>query len=69
MKNYENISNNCKIMWHENFELCGQEYTQVSGYVFDNKICAPVSLTSSGESPLTVAFVPTGIKQGVSITP
>jgi hypothetical protein len=37
--------------------------------VFESKIPAPVSLTSSGLSPLTVAFVPTGMKHGVSNDP
>ena len=31
----------------------------------DNVICAPALSTSSGESALTVACVPTGIKIGV----
>ena len=37
MKNYEILSDNCKIMWHENFEIGHQEYTQVSGYIFNDK--------------------------------
>jgi hypothetical protein len=32
-------------------------------------IVAPVAATSSGSSALTVAFVPTGMNCGVSMTP
>ena len=37
MKNYEQISENCKLFWNEGFVLNGQKHTQVSGYVFNDK--------------------------------
>lgn len=37
MKNYEILSQNCKICWIDNFELKGEKYTQVSGYIFNDK--------------------------------
>lgn len=37
MKEYENISNNCKIIWREDFCLTTEKYKQVSGYVFNDK--------------------------------
>lgn len=37
MKNYEKLSENCKIWWAEGFELTNEKYTQVSGYVFNDK--------------------------------
>ena len=37
MKNYEQISENCKLFWEEGFKLNGQRHTQVSGYVFNDK--------------------------------
>lgn len=37
MKNYEQISDNCKLLWHEGFKLTNQKHTQVSGYVFNDK--------------------------------
>ena len=37
MKNYEILSENCKLCWIENFELKGEKYTQVSGYIFNDK--------------------------------
>ena len=37
MKKYEQISDNCKLLWHEGFELTNQKHTQVSGYVFNDK--------------------------------
>ena len=36
MKEYEKISENCKILWKENFELTTEKYTQVSGYIFND---------------------------------
>lgn len=35
MKEYEQISENCKIMWIPNFNLTTEKYTQVSGYIFN----------------------------------
>lgn len=37
MKNYEILSQNCKICWIDNFELKSEKYTQVSGYIFNDK--------------------------------
>lgn len=37
MKEYEQISEDCKMMWKENFKLTTEKYTQVSGYVFNEK--------------------------------
>ena len=37
MEKYEQISDNCKLLWHEGFELANQKHTQVSGYVFNDK--------------------------------
>ena len=37
METYEKISENCKLLWHEGFELSNQKHTQVSGYVFNDK--------------------------------
>ena len=37
MKQYEQISDNCKMAWCEGFELTNQRHTQVSGYVFNDK--------------------------------
>ena len=34
---YEQISENIKILWKENFNLENKKYTQVSGYIFNNK--------------------------------
>ena len=36
MNNYEIISENCKILWKENFDLTTEKYTQVSGYIFND---------------------------------
>lgn len=36
-KVYEQISENCKLCWHENFKLNNEKHTQVSGYVFNDK--------------------------------
>ncbi len=36
MKEYEELSENCKIRWDENFVLEKQRYTQVSGYVYND---------------------------------
>ena len=35
MKNYEQISDNCKMIWLEGFKLTYQKHTQVSGYVLN----------------------------------
>lgn len=37
MKDYEQISEDCKILWKEGFEVTTEKYTQVSGYIFDDK--------------------------------
>lgn len=37
MKNYEILSENCKIAWCEGFDIQNQRYTQVSGYVFNEQ--------------------------------
>ena len=37
MKNYEILSENCKICWIENFKINEEKYTQVSGYIFNDK--------------------------------
>lgn len=37
MGNYEQISENCKIRWCENLKITNERYSQVSGYVFNNK--------------------------------
>lgn len=37
MKDYENINDNCKILWREGYKLNGEKYTQVSGYIFNEK--------------------------------
>lgn len=37
MNDFETLSENCKIRWIDNFKLNGEKYTQVSGYVFNEK--------------------------------
>ena len=37
MSKYEKLSESCKIMWKENFNLTTEKYTQVSGYIFNDK--------------------------------
>ena len=37
MDKYEKLSNSCKIMWKEKFNLTTEKYTQVSGYIFNKK--------------------------------
>ncbi|MBQ4558580.1 MAG: NUDIX hydrolase [Clostridia bacterium] len=37
MNCYEQISDNCKMLWKENFTLTDEKYTQVSGYIFNDK--------------------------------
>lgn len=37
MKEYEKISDNCKLKWKENFKITNEKYTQVSGYIFNDK--------------------------------
>lgn len=36
MKDYEQISENCKMKWKESFKLTKEKYTQVSGYIFND---------------------------------
>lgn len=36
MKEYEKLSENCKILWKENFEFNGEKHTQVSGYILND---------------------------------
>ena len=36
MKDYEYLSDDCKILWCENFKLNKERYTQVSGYIFND---------------------------------
>ena len=37
MGEYEQISNDCKICWRENYNLTNEKYTQVSGYIFNEE--------------------------------
>lgn len=37
MKEYEQIGDNCKIWWNEGFSITNEKYTQVSGYIFNEK--------------------------------
>lgn len=37
MKNYEILSDNCKILWCDNFKITNQKHSQVSGYIFNDK--------------------------------
>lgn len=37
MEKYEKLSDNCKILWREKFNLTTEKYTQVSGYIFNDK--------------------------------
>lgn len=37
MENYEQISENCKLLWIDKFQLKNEKYTQVSGYIFNDK--------------------------------
>lgn len=37
MKEYEILSENCKIIWCEGLDIKNQKYTQVSGYIFNEK--------------------------------
>ena len=37
MDNYEYLSDNCKMLWKENFNLTNEKYTQVSAYVFNQQ--------------------------------
>lgn len=37
MHEYEQISDNCKMLWKEKFNLTNERYTQVSGYIFNEK--------------------------------
>lgn len=34
---YEILSQNCKILWREGLKITTQKYTQVSGYIFNEK--------------------------------
>lgn len=40
MKEYEQIAENCKILWIDDFDFTNKKYTQVSGYIFneDNQL-------------------------------
>lgn len=38
MNRYEKLSDSCKIMWRKNFNLTTEKYTQVSGYIFNEKM-------------------------------
>ena len=37
MEKYEVLSENCKIRWIDKFKLNGKKYTQVSGYIYNEK--------------------------------
>ncbi|NLV90666.1 MAG: NUDIX hydrolase [Tenericutes bacterium] len=37
MEKYEVLSENCKIRWIDKFKLNGEKYTQVSGYIYNEK--------------------------------
>jgi len=37
MKKYEQISENCKIWWGDNIDFTTKVYSQVSGYIFNEK--------------------------------
>ncbi len=37
MKNYEILSDYCKILWCEGLNITIQKYTQVSGFMFNDK--------------------------------
>ena len=37
MRKYEQLSENCKILWCEGFKLNSEKHTQVSGYVFNDQ--------------------------------
>lgn len=37
MKNYEILSDNCKILWCEGLNITNQKFTQVSGFIFNDK--------------------------------
>ena len=37
MEEYEKLSENCKILWRKGFNLTTEKYTQVSGYIFNDK--------------------------------
>ena len=37
MENFETLSENCKIAWHDGMDIKNERYTQVSGYVFNNQ--------------------------------
>ncbi len=37
MEKYEILSDSCKLMWRESFNLKDEKYTQVSGYIFNNE--------------------------------
>lgn len=37
MENYEQISESCKLLWIDKFQFKGEKYTQVSGYIFNDK--------------------------------
>ena len=37
MEEYEILAENLKIMWKENFKITNEKYSQVSGYIFNEK--------------------------------
>lgn len=37
MENYEVLSENCKIRWIDDFKLNEEKFTQVSGYIYNEK--------------------------------
>lgn len=37
MKEYEILSSNCKIIYKDNFNITNEKYSQVSGYIFNEK--------------------------------
>lgn len=37
MEEYEILAENLKIMWKENFNITNEKYSQVSGYIFNEK--------------------------------
>ena len=63
MRDYEQLSEDCKICWIKGFELNGERHTQVSGYIFnaknqllivrnENTWTVPGGHPESGETPL-----------------
>ena len=63
MRDYEQLSEDCKICWIKGFELKSERHTQVSGYIFNSKgellivrnentWTVPGGHPESGETPL-----------------